>query len=164
MMSRADLISTVTDSWQSQSSRNNSFLYEGKDTDTNGCDQAAGGIESEYTGTVVDAIQGSCLYQIALPLVLIGKTYKALFKHLSQNGIVPLGLLRGSGSPQLAAPYVYTNPSSDTVLNCYDRVFVLSVLPIEDEQDLPMILVRLPIFFILLHYIPVRFLTLTSPY
>lgn len=80
-------------------------------------------------------VQGSCLYQIALPDGMIGKRYGVLYRRLSKEGIIPLGLLRGTGAPTQIAPYVYTNPKYDTTLNAADRVFILSAKPIPDEAD-----------------------------
>lgn len=90
--------------------------------------------DSQDTASSVD-VQGSCLYQIPLPPDMATSTYGSLYKRLSKKGIIPLGLLRGTGSPHLAAPYVYTNPNYDTDLNSYDRVFILSVKPIQESAD-----------------------------
>lgn len=80
-------------------------------------------------------VESSCLYQMSIPENLESKTYGALYHHLSQQGIIPLGLLRGVlpniniGRKNNKLPYVYTNPSKDTELYTCDRVFVLSLKP-----------------------------------
>lgn len=99
----------------------------------------------DSTETVAD-VHGSCLYQIPLPPDMSSSTYGSLYKRLSKKGIIPLGLLRGSESPHLTPPYVYTNPNYDTELTCYDRVFILSVKPIQESPDE----VVSPIFWLLL--------------
>ena len=77
-------------------------------------------------------LKGSCLYQMALPTGMANKSYGSLFYRLARKGIVPLGLLRCTGMHASVSPYVYTNPSFDTELTVHDRVFVLSVKPVED--------------------------------
>jgi hypothetical protein len=83
----------------------------------------------------VRTIEGSCLYQISLPENLPKKTYGALYQHLAQNGMVPLGIYRGIfsnmniGPKSNRMPYVFTNPSKDTELYSCDRVFVLATSP-----------------------------------
>ncbi len=82
-------------------------------------------------------IQGSCMYQISVPDELNRKTYGDLYQHLTMQGIVPLGLLRGTfsnmpiGPKENKLPYVYTNPRKETELYSCDRVFVLSVKPLQ---------------------------------
>lgn len=82
-------------------------------------------------------IEGSCLYQIPVPEQLEQKTYGALFKYLVKDGIIPLGLLRGTfsnmsiGPKENTLPYVYTNPGKNTEVFSCDRVFVLSVKPLQ---------------------------------
>jgi hypothetical protein len=101
-------------------------------------------------------IQGSCLYQINLPAGMATQSYGTLFHRLAHKGIIPLGLLRGTGytggggagggsglgdsdgdTSDLSnvIPYVYTNPNYDTELSADDRVFILSTKPIEDGHD-----------------------------
>jgi hypothetical protein len=97
-------------------------------------------IESELRGDQASAkemkkgvasITGSTLYQIPVP-ELQNRTYGSLFKHLSVEGIIPLGLYRGVfpymqiGPKQNKACYVYTNPAKDTELFSVDKVYVLS--------------------------------------
>jgi hypothetical protein len=83
----------------------------------------------------VRTIEGSCLYQIPLPENLPKKTYGALYQHLAQSGMVPLGIYRGIfsnmniGPKSNRMPYVFTNPSKDTELYSCDRVFVLATSP-----------------------------------
>jgi hypothetical protein len=80
-------------------------------------------------------LESSCLYQMSIPENLDPKTYGALYHHLSLQGIIPLGLLRGiipslnMGRKSNKLPYVYTNPSKDTELYTCDKVFVLSLKP-----------------------------------
>lgn len=141
MMTRNELIAAATDTFRDSPPKRSS-TFEIKDNDeaaaTAGTPiagrQSSSGMDSTTDGSVP---QGSCLYQIPLPNGMAGKTYGSLYKKLSKKGVIPLGLLRGTGSPTLIAPYVYTNPNYDTELNIYDRVFILSVKPIPDEQDCP---------------------------
>jgi len=82
-------------------------------------------------------IPGSCLYQITVPDEMAKKTYGELYQHLSIQGIIPLGLLRGTftnmriGPKDNKQPYVYTNPKKETELFSCDRVFVLSIKPLQ---------------------------------
>ena len=75
---------------------------------------------------------GSSLHQILVPDNLKKQTYGELFKALSQRGMIPLGLLRGTfpamniGPKGNKLPYVYTNPSKETEVFSCDKVFVLS--------------------------------------
>ena len=91
-------------------------------------------------------VQGSCLYQLELQdslyRVTSYPTYGSLFKKLSSEGIIPLGLLRGVfngcslGPTGNKSPYVFTNPEKDTPLYKYDKVFVLSTKPILSTKKL----------------------------
>ena len=78
------------------------------------------------------AVESSSLYQIPIPDGLESRTYGALFKFLSNQGVIPIGLFRGVFPQMKVGPksnkmsYVYTNPSKDTELFSCDRVFVLS--------------------------------------
>jgi hypothetical protein len=80
----------------------------------------------------LQAVVSSALYQMKIPDNLDSRTYGALFKSLCQDGILPLGLLRGvfpnmsTGAKGNKMNYVYTNPHRDTELFTCDRVFVLS--------------------------------------
>ena len=80
----------------------------------------------------IGSILGSALYQISIPENLTVKTYGHMFRHLTKEGILPLGLLRGvfsnmsMGPRANKMPYVFTNPHKDTELFMCDRVFVLS--------------------------------------
>jgi hypothetical protein len=80
-------------------------------------------------------VESSCLYQMSIPENLEPKTYGALYQHLSLQGIIPLGLLRGvapgisMGRKSNKIPYVFTNPPKDTELYNCDKVFVLSLKP-----------------------------------
>jgi hypothetical protein len=84
----------------------------------------------------LSSIKGSYLYQIPLPESMESKTYGALYEYLSKQDIIPLGLLRGTfnslilGPMANKLPYVYANPSKDTVLYSCDKVFVLSMKPV----------------------------------
>jgi hypothetical protein len=75
---------------------------------------------------------GSSLHQILVPDDLKKQNYGELFKYLSERGMIPLGLLRGTfpamniGPKGNKLPYVYTNPSKDTEVFSCDKVFVLS--------------------------------------
>jgi hypothetical protein len=81
-------------------------------------------------------IKGSCLYQIPLPEGLERKSYGLLYKTLTRQGLIPLGLLRGTfsnmnmGPKANRMPYVYTNPDKNAELFICDRVFVLSPKPV----------------------------------
>jgi len=83
----------------------------------------------------VSAIVGSTLYQINMP-ELQSRTYGHLFKHLSLQGIIPLGLYRGVFSHMKIGPkhnkscYCFCNPAKDTELFSCDKVFVLSPRPL----------------------------------
>ena len=91
-------------------------------------------------------VQDSCLYQLELQdslyRVASYPTYGSLFKKLSSEGIIPLGLLRGVfngcslGPTGNKSPYVFTNPDKDTPLYKYDKVFVLSTKPILSTKKL----------------------------
>ena len=87
-------------------------------------------------------IQGSCLYQMALPDNFNDRTYGRLYQKLSSQGIIPLGILRGTfsgmsvGPKANRAPYVYTNPEKDTELFKCDKIFVLSTKPIQADSKL----------------------------
>ncbi len=100
-------------------------------------------------------IPNSCLYQISLPDNLPQKTYGALYQFLSVQGIIPLGVLRGTfsniamGPKSNRMPYVYTNPDKDTELYTCDRIFVLSTKPEKLNQKLE-IKVSLNCFLILI--------------
>ena len=80
----------------------------------------------------IGSVVGSALYQISVPDNLTVKTYGAMFRQLTKEGILPLGLLRGvfqnmsMGPRANKMPYVFTNPHKDTELYLCDRVFVLS--------------------------------------
>ena len=80
----------------------------------------------------VGSVLGSALYQISVPENLPIKTYGHMFRQLTKEGILPLGLLRGVfknmsvGPKANKMPYVFTNPHKDTELYLCDRVFVLS--------------------------------------
>jgi hypothetical protein len=94
-------------------------------------------IKFQKTLSPINNIKGSCLYQINLPEGLEKKTYGTLFKQLSMEGMIPLGLLRGTftninmGPKANRMPYVYTNPDKNTELYGCDRVFVLSPTPFQ---------------------------------
>lgn len=94
-------------------------------------------IKFQKTLSPINEIKGSCLYQINLPEGLEKKTYGALYKHLSTQGMIPLGLLRGTftninmGPKANRTPYVFTNPDKDTELYGCDRVFLLSPTPFQ---------------------------------
>lgn len=87
-------------------------------------------------------IQGSCLYQMSIPDNFNERTYGKLFQRLSNQGIVPLGLLRGTfaglsvGPRANRTPYVYTNPDKDTEIFKCDKVFVLSTKPLQPDGKL----------------------------
>jgi hypothetical protein len=80
----------------------------------------------------LQSVACSALYQISIPDTLTTRTYGKLFELLTQENILPLGILRGvfsnmsSGAKGNKMPYVYTNPHKDTELFTCDRVFVLS--------------------------------------
>lgn len=83
----------------------------------------------------VGAIVASTLYQINMP-ELESRTYGHLFKHLSLQGIIPLGLYRGVFSHMKIGPkqnkscYCFCNPAKDTELFSCDKIFVLSPRPL----------------------------------
>lgn len=87
-------------------------------------------------------IQGSCLYQMSIPDNFNEKTYGKLFQKLALQGIIPLGILRGTfaglsvGPRANRAPYVYTNPEKDVELFKCDKIFVLSTKAIQVDSKL----------------------------
>ena len=95
----------------------------------------------ESTKRIKD-IQGSCLYQMSIPDSFNERTYGKLFQRLSTQGIVPLGILRGTfagmsvGPKANRAPYVYTNPDKDVELFKCDKIFVLSPKPLQIDNKL----------------------------
>jgi hypothetical protein len=95
-------------------------------------------------------IQGSCLYQMAIPDNFNDKTYGKLFQKLSAQGIIPLGILRGTfhglsvGPKANRAPYVYTNPDKDVELFKCDKIFVLSTKPLQADSKLDLKVRLLP--------------------
>jgi len=87
----------------------------------------------------IDQIVGSSLYQIDLPAKLANCRYGVLFKKLTEQGVIPLGLYRAVPGAAMFLnnpgylnkfPYVYTNPPQDTEVVLNDRVFVLSAKPL----------------------------------
>lgn len=95
----------------------------------------------ESTKRIKD-IQGSCLYQMSIPDNFTGHTYGKLFQQLSTQGIIPLGIFRGTFSGMAVgpranrAPYVYTNPDKDVELFKCDKIFVLSPKPLQIDNKL----------------------------
>ena len=95
----------------------------------------------ESTKRIKD-IQGSCLYQMSIPDSFNERTYGKLFQKLSVQGIIPLGILRGTfsgmnmGPKANRAPYVYTNPDKETELFKCDKIFVLSPKPLQADGKL----------------------------
>ena len=99
-------------------------------------------------GSALSTVKGSCLYQLELQdssyKVTTYPTYGSLFKQLSSEGIIPLGLLRGVfpgcslGPTGNTSPYVFTNPDKDTQLHKCDKVYVLSIQPIKSTKKLDM--------------------------
>lgn len=95
----------------------------------------------ESTKRIKD-IQGSCLYQMSIPDNFTERTYGKLFQKLSTQGIIPLGVLRGTfagmsvGPKANRAPYVYTNPDKDVELFKCDKIFVLSPKPLQIDNKL----------------------------
>ena len=87
------------------------------------------------------ALVGSSLYQMKVPDTDV-RTYGELFKSLSKNGIIPVGLYRGVfkniavGPKQNKMPYVFTNPPKETEVFSCDKVFVLSQKPILGKKTL----------------------------
>ena len=80
-------------------------------------------------------VESSCLYQMNIPENLEKKTYGELYKLLSTQGIIPLGLFRGIfsnisiGPKANKMPYVFTNPPKTAEVYSCDKVFVLSLKP-----------------------------------
>jgi hypothetical protein len=107
---------------------------------------AANAATAKNDSSSLSQVQGSCLYQLelhdSLYKVTSYPTYGSLFKKLSSEGIIPLGLLRGVfngcslGPTGNKSPYVFTNPDKDTPLYKYDKVFVLSTKPILSTKKL----------------------------
>lgn len=95
----------------------------------------------ESTKRIKD-IQGSCLYQMSIPENFNERTYGKLYQRLSAQGIIPLGILRGTfsgmamGPKANRAPYVYTNPDKDVELFKCDKIFVLSPKPLQIDNKL----------------------------
>lgn len=90
----------------------------------------------------INSVTGSCLYQMNIPENLPKRTYGELYKYLVGEGIIPLGLLRGTfsnmnmGPKANRMPYVYTNPEKDTELYACDKIFVLSTKPLQATSSL----------------------------
>jgi len=95
---------------------------------------------TQETKKGVAAVLGSTLYQMKLPEDRAIHTYGELFRSLTKQGIVPLGLYRGvfkhlkQGPKQNRQPYVFTNPPKEVELFSCDRVFVLSQKPIISKE------------------------------
>uniref|UniRef100_M4B192 Uncharacterized protein n=1 Tax=Hyaloperonospora arabidopsidis (strain Emoy2) TaxID=559515 RepID=M4B192_HYAAE len=72
----------------------------------------------------------SCFVLYEIPQELRGRQlmYGKLFEHMT-SGVahtLPIGLLRVKGGPGVAPyPYVYTCPSSDTIVHAGDKIFAL---------------------------------------
>jgi hypothetical protein len=49
-----------------------------------------------FSTSIIKNIEGSCLYQIPVPESMVSKTYGDMYKFLSERGIIPMGLLRGT--------------------------------------------------------------------
>lgn len=91
-------------------------------------------------------IPNSCLYQINIPDISNNnnnkKDYGAVYQHLAGQGIIPIGILRGTlanlrvGPKGNQSPYVFTNPPKDTELFSCDRLFVLATTPQQLNQKL----------------------------
>lgn len=89
-------------------------------------------------------IPNSCLYQISIPDIgnSTKKDYGAVYQHLAGQGIIPIGVLRGTlanlrvGPKANQLPYVFTNPPKDTELFSCDRLFVLATTPQKLNQKL----------------------------
>lgn len=91
-------------------------------------------------------IPNSCLYQINIPDISNTnnnkKDYGAVYQHLAGQGIIPIGILRGTlanlrvGPKGNQSPYVFTNPPKDTELFSCDRLFVLATTPQQLNQKL----------------------------
>eukprot|EP01034_Spumella_vulgaris_P027295 gene27295-33991_t len=105
------------------------------DSDDSGDDHDAFSTTSTKVKSKINAIKGSCLYQIAMPENFVKKNYGQLYQHLAMQGMIPLGLLRGTvanlniGSKGNRMPYVFTNPEKTAELFPCDRVFVLACTP-----------------------------------
>jgi hypothetical protein len=67
--------------------------------------------------------QAQLPWQVRLRPEQVGATYGAVFQECVEAGVLPMGLLRWADSND--RPYVWTNPSSDTVLQHGDLLFVL---------------------------------------
>lgn len=57
----------------------------------------------------------------------MGKTFEHLFLTLLEDKLITLGLYRLKGATDNSYPYVYTNPTYDTLITHRDRAFVLGV-------------------------------------
>eukprot|EP01038_Epipyxis_sp_PR26KG_P006416 gene6416-8833_t len=70
---------------------------------------------------------------------VINKRYSELFRYLTKQKMIPLGLLRGvipsigMGLKANKSPYVYTNPHKNSIVYECDKVFVLSIKPIQSQ-------------------------------
>ena len=58
---------------------------------------------------------------------LKGRTFEHLFLTLLEDKLIALGIYRLRGATDNEYPYVYTNPSYETIVTHKDRVFVLGV-------------------------------------
>ena len=81
---------------------------------------------------------GSFLGCIAVPEILINKTYGELFYSMAlKMEMIPLGLYRGpGGASKSPLPYVFTNPTKTTIVRENDLVYVLqSGKDVENEDS-----------------------------
>lgn len=111
---------------------------EGDAFNVNAAGAGAGSAKAPVAGrSTLSHIKGSCLYQMKVPDDLDKTTYGQLYKHLAMQGIIPLGILRGTfanlniGPKHNRFPYVYTNPQKSVELFKCDRVFVLATKPVQ---------------------------------
>ena len=113
---------------------------KGNDSEDSEVDESKQSKKSNRLKSRLEMIESSCLYQIKVPDDIEIKTYGKLYQYLSTQGIIPLGLLRGTygkmaiGPKNNKMPYVYTNPDKYAELFTCDRIFVLSTKPLQMNQ------------------------------
>lgn len=81
---------------------------------------AAAGASSGSEGVVRGHI-----VQLPIPAGYSGSAYGELFEAMLAEGRVCLGLYREAGHQGCPLPYVYTNPTPESVVNAGDRIFAL---------------------------------------
>ncbi|KAJ3364763.1 hypothetical protein GGF31_008909 [Allomyces arbusculus] len=73
-------------------------------------------------------VQSTCVHELEIPTHLAGKSYRELFVHLAEQGVVPLALYRHVVHPVDQRPFCMTiiNPRPVVTLRASDSVIVLT--------------------------------------